>query len=81
MFSAFLIFCYYLHLEKGVVLHLYNSESLLPKDDLCNFGCNWPSGSGEELIDMQMSNRQTMDDQESSPGELNISTIQSRIPI
>jgi hypothetical protein len=47
-----------------------------------NFGYNWPSGSGEE-IDMQMSNRQTdgrtMDDQESSPGELNISTIQSRI--
>jgi hypothetical protein len=41
------------------------------------------SGCGEE-IDMQVSNRQTdgrtMDDQESSPTELKISTILSRIP-
>jgi hypothetical protein len=35
MFSVFLIFCYYLPLGKGVVLHLNNSESLLPNDDLC----------------------------------------------
>jgi hypothetical protein len=45
-----------------------------------NVGCSWPSGFGEE-IDMQMSNRQTdgrtMDDQESSPTELKISTILS----
>jgi hypothetical protein len=34
-FSKFLLFCYYLPLGKGVVLHLYNSESSLPKDDLC----------------------------------------------
>jgi hypothetical protein len=35
LFSKFLLFCYYLPLAKGVVLHLYNSESSLPKDDLC----------------------------------------------
>jgi hypothetical protein len=34
IFSKFLLFCYYLPLGKGVVLHLYNSESPLPKDDL-----------------------------------------------
>jgi hypothetical protein len=34
-FSKFLLFRYYLPLGKGVVLHLYNSESSLPKDDLC----------------------------------------------
>ena len=31
----FYFFCYYLPLGKGIVLHLYNSESPLPKDDLC----------------------------------------------
>jgi hypothetical protein len=35
-FSAFLLFCYYLPLEKGYPLHLYKLESPLPKDDLCN---------------------------------------------
>jgi hypothetical protein len=35
IFSAFLLFCYYLPLGMGVVLHLCNSESPLPKDDLC----------------------------------------------
>jgi hypothetical protein len=34
-FSKFLLFCYYLPLGKGVALHLYNSKSPLPKDDLC----------------------------------------------
>jgi hypothetical protein len=34
-FSNFLLFRYYLPLGKGVVLHLYTSESSLPKDDLC----------------------------------------------
>jgi hypothetical protein len=71
-------------LGEGAVLHLYNAESLLPKDDLCQLWLQLAQRAGEELIDMQMSNRQTdgqtMDDQESSPGELNISTIQSRIP-
>ena len=31
IFSKFLLFCYYLPLGKGVVFHLYNSESPLPK--------------------------------------------------
>jgi hypothetical protein len=35
IFSKFLLFLYYLPLGKGVVLRLYNSESSLPKDDLC----------------------------------------------
>ena len=35
IFCVFLLFRYYLPLGKGGVLHLYNSESSLPKDDLC----------------------------------------------
>ena len=35
IFSQFLLFRYYLPLGKGGVLHLYNSKSSLPKDDLC----------------------------------------------
>jgi hypothetical protein len=35
IFSKFLLFCYYLPLGKRVVLHLYNSESPLPKDNMC----------------------------------------------
>jgi hypothetical protein len=34
-FSAFLLFCYYLPLEKGDHLHLNKLETPLPKDDLC----------------------------------------------
>jgi hypothetical protein len=34
IFSEFLLFRYYLPLGKGVVLHLYNSEFPLPKEDL-----------------------------------------------
>jgi hypothetical protein len=37
-FSKFLLFCYHLPLGKGVVLHLYNAESPLPKDNLCSSG-------------------------------------------
>jgi hypothetical protein len=33
-FSVFLLFCNYLHLEKGNPLHLNNIESPPPKDDL-----------------------------------------------
>jgi hypothetical protein len=33
--SVFLLFCYYLPLEKGYPLHLNKFESSLPKDDLC----------------------------------------------
>jgi hypothetical protein len=35
IFSVFLLFCYYLPLEKGNPLHLNNLESPPPKDDLC----------------------------------------------
>jgi hypothetical protein len=38
-----------LHLEKGVLLHLYILEFLPPNDDLCQIWLNWPSGSGEEV--------------------------------
>jgi hypothetical protein len=34
-FSVFLLFCYYLPLEKGNPLHFNNLESPPPKDDLC----------------------------------------------
>jgi hypothetical protein len=34
-FSAFLLFHYYLPLEKGYPLHLNKIESPLPKNDLC----------------------------------------------
>jgi hypothetical protein len=34
-FSVFLLFCYYLPLEKGNPFHLNNLESPHPKDDLC----------------------------------------------
>jgi hypothetical protein len=34
-------------LGKGFVLHLCNSESPLPEDDLCQH--SWPSSSGEEV--------------------------------
>ena len=35
IFCAFLLFCHYLPLEKGVILHLNKFESPSPKDDLC----------------------------------------------
>ena len=38
----------YLPLKKGGALHLNKLESFVPKDVLCEFGWNWPSGSGEE---------------------------------
>jgi hypothetical protein len=34
-FNVFLLFCYYLSLERGNPLHLYKLESPIPKDDLC----------------------------------------------
>jgi hypothetical protein len=34
--SAFLLFRYYLPLEKGYPLHLNKLKSSLPKDDLCH---------------------------------------------
>jgi hypothetical protein len=60
VFSEFLLFRYYLPLGKGVVLHLYNSESPLPNDALCQVWLNWPSGSEEEVENVKlMFNRQT----------------------
>ena len=41
-------FHYYLPLEKVLALHLKKFESPSPKDALCHFGLNWPSGSREE---------------------------------
>jgi hypothetical protein len=35
IFSVFLLFCYYLPLEKGNPLHLNNLESPFTKNDLC----------------------------------------------
>jgi hypothetical protein len=46
IFSEFLLLCYYLPLGKGIVVHLCNSESPLPKAELCQL---WPCGSGEEV--------------------------------
>jgi hypothetical protein len=37
IFSVFLLFCYYLPMEKGNPLHFNNLESPSPKDDLCQF--------------------------------------------
>jgi hypothetical protein len=34
-FSVFLLFCDYLPMEKGNLLHLHNLQSPSPKDDLC----------------------------------------------
>ena len=41
---------HYLLYENFMVLHLNKLESPLPKDALCQFGWNWPSGSGEEVF-------------------------------
>jgi hypothetical protein len=35
IFSVFLLFCYYLPLERGNPLHLNKLEFPAPKDDLC----------------------------------------------
>jgi hypothetical protein len=52
-FSKFLFFSYNL-LGNGVVLRLYNSESPLPKNDFANYGKIWPSGSGEEVVNVKV---------------------------
>ena len=46
--NVFLLFHFYLPLEKIEPLHLNKLESQSPKDALCKFGWNWPSGSWEE---------------------------------
>jgi hypothetical protein len=50
--SEFLLFCYYLPHGDGVVLRLYNSNSHLPKDNLCQL---WLKLANRQT------NRQTID--------------------
>ena len=42
--NIFSLFCYYLPLEKGMVLHLKNLNPLHPRMLCAKFGWNWPSG-------------------------------------
>jgi hypothetical protein len=53
MFSVFLLFCYYLPLEKMVALHIH-LNSLHLRIICANFGYNWPSGSGEEVENVKV---------------------------
>jgi hypothetical protein len=65
--SKFLLFRYYLPLGKEVVLHLYNSESSLPKDELCQLWLKlaqrfWRrSWKCKSLTDRRQKDRQTTD--------------------
>jgi hypothetical protein len=65
--SKFLLFRYCLPLGKGVVHHLYNSESSLPKDDLCQLWSKlaqriWrKSWKCKSLTDRRQTDRQTTD--------------------
>jgi hypothetical protein len=54
IFIVFLLFCYYLPLEKGCPFCLYKLESPPPKDDLCKVWLNWLSGSGEEVENVKV---------------------------
>jgi hypothetical protein len=85
IFSEFLLFRYYLPLGKGVVLHLYNSEFPLPKDDLWQVWLKlaqrfWRSRKCKSLqTDVRRTDRQTTDKERSekltwafSSGELKI---------
>ena len=47
-FELFLLFRYYLTLEKGMAFNLNKIEFFLSKDVMFKFGWNWPSGFGEE---------------------------------
>ena len=51
--NVFSLFCYYLPLENGMALHLYKLDFISPKDALCQFGLNWPRGSGEEEVNVK----------------------------
>ena len=48
LINVFSLFCYHLHLEKGVALHLNNLNPFQTKMLCAKFGWNWPSGSREE---------------------------------
>jgi hypothetical protein len=62
IFSAFLLFHYYLPLEKGNPLHLNKLESPAPKDDLCQVWLKLARWSGEEVENVKVY-RQTDDGQ------------------
>ena len=47
---VFLLFRNYLPLEKGMVLHLNNLNSLYPKMLCAKFGWNWSSGFGKKTF-------------------------------
>jgi hypothetical protein len=49
IFSVFLLFSYYLPLEKGTPLHLNKLESPSPKNDLCQVWLKLTMRSGEEV--------------------------------
>ena len=46
--KVFSLFCNYLLLDKGVVLHLKNLNPLHPRMLCVKVSFNWPSGSREE---------------------------------
>ena len=52
-----MIFHYYLHMEKGMAIHLNKLEPLSPKDALSLVWFKLPGGSGEE--DEKFTNRWT----------------------
>jgi hypothetical protein len=74
IFSVFLLFRYYLPLVKGVALHMNNSESPPPKNNLCQLCLQlvqmfWRrSWKCKSLTDKRQTSdgRQTMGDQKSS---------------
>ena len=54
---------------KGAWPFIWTNESPSPKDDLCQFGWNWPRVSGEEdkhVKSLQTDGRRTTGDQKSS---------------
>jgi hypothetical protein len=64
--SVFLLIRYHLPLERGVALHMKNSESPLPKDDLCQLWLKfaqqfWRSRKCKSLTDRRQTDRRTTD--------------------
>jgi hypothetical protein len=68
IFSVFLLFCYYLPLDKGIPLHLNNLESPPLRMICAKSGLNWSCGSGEEVENVKVyrqTDRQIMDNRRS----------------
>jgi hypothetical protein len=61
VYLVFLIFRYYLPLEKGVALHMNNFEPPSIKDDLCQFWLQLaqPSSSRKEVENVKVYRRTT----------------------